>query len=677
MDRYFVRRAFRMGWMLFALSGLHAAAGPGGGESPGSPGGPPIVIEPDLNLGCLPGDLNRDNVVNTADLVRFLGNFGKQGFITSLDGDLNRDRAINTADLVTFLANFGKTYTPEPPIPGVSFACSMDPVTKMITVVDELAGNAVVMSPSGCPAWKPYLEGAPPTVPLAPELELVDKPDGYDLVVNYLNTDVVNRSLGMLKVPGIRFGEDVQVRDFRFGGAPYTAHADFAPPPDQPPWACFAPQSYVCCGYEWPGDYYSPVAVISNGVYTIGASIQYPLLEYKHAVRIKYESFCWQHTTGGRNWELSFQLNIAGTYGRYNPEGDLKPGEKRTYIISVRIMKGDSATNNEWLRTLVPYREDYRCRYGGVRYQRDARPVTGSIVAIGEQLNFNHYGWTYGATRRPDTFGWGPWSSVWNGLYGVGWERQMVWAAAGLYQVNRHNNYPFQFTSNWYNIPAQSGSTAILDTLPVLAGMSQNRTREFGLWWGHAADWSPTWDEPALLPIVPYDNDPTDLEAAFTEIDGALDVNTTMIGLDALAQMPHWDSYWWVQDMQAHCAQRGKAQRLITEGRHSDLLHTLAPTYDVALNDALNGPLYRHPIGVALMDFLNPGHEIWGQMDQHRIQSVWGRPPTNDEMQDVMQGVAGRGIVPLNFMGVTITRPWSNFKAAPTWTTSVPADLRP
>jgi T5SS/PEP-CTERM-associated repeat protein len=55
-----------------------------------------------------PGDLNGDNVVNTTDLVAFLGRFGSTVPAYTL-GDLNGDGQVNTTDLVAFLGRFGRT----------------------------------------------------------------------------------------------------------------------------------------------------------------------------------------------------------------------------------------------------------------------------------------------------------------------------------------------------------------------------------------------------------------------------------------------------------------------------------------------------------------------------------------------------------------------------------------
>lgn len=53
------------------------------------------------------GDLNGDRVVNTADLVSFLGLFGQPASPAGSGADLVADGVVNTADLVFFLGRFG------------------------------------------------------------------------------------------------------------------------------------------------------------------------------------------------------------------------------------------------------------------------------------------------------------------------------------------------------------------------------------------------------------------------------------------------------------------------------------------------------------------------------------------------------------------------------------------
>lgn len=56
---------------------------------------------------CL-GDTNNDNIINTTDLVFFLGKFG-QTVPPGSPADLNNDGVVNTADLVAFLGRFGQS----------------------------------------------------------------------------------------------------------------------------------------------------------------------------------------------------------------------------------------------------------------------------------------------------------------------------------------------------------------------------------------------------------------------------------------------------------------------------------------------------------------------------------------------------------------------------------------
>jgi len=79
---------------------------------PGQGNGPFCLVTAYWEGGRLtstcPGDLNADNVVNTFDLVLFLGAFGNPS--PCGDGaDLNYDGFVNTLDLTVFLGNFSQT----------------------------------------------------------------------------------------------------------------------------------------------------------------------------------------------------------------------------------------------------------------------------------------------------------------------------------------------------------------------------------------------------------------------------------------------------------------------------------------------------------------------------------------------------------------------------------------
>ncbi len=59
-----------------------------------------------LTLALVPGDINGDNVIDDADLLEVLFNFGQTG--TNLPADLNGDSVVDDADLLLVLFNFGQ-----------------------------------------------------------------------------------------------------------------------------------------------------------------------------------------------------------------------------------------------------------------------------------------------------------------------------------------------------------------------------------------------------------------------------------------------------------------------------------------------------------------------------------------------------------------------------------------
>ncbi|MDW8107781.1 MAG: dockerin type I domain-containing protein, partial [Armatimonadota bacterium] len=65
----------------------------------------PVVI-----ASGAPGDVNGDNVINNADLLEILFNFGQSG--SNLAADLNYDGNVNNADLLVVLFNFGQQGAP-------------------------------------------------------------------------------------------------------------------------------------------------------------------------------------------------------------------------------------------------------------------------------------------------------------------------------------------------------------------------------------------------------------------------------------------------------------------------------------------------------------------------------------------------------------------------------------
>ncbi|MFM9959195.1 MAG: dockerin type I domain-containing protein [Phycisphaerales bacterium] len=71
-----------------------------------------FILTPDSPAAFVPclADLNRDLSINTADLVRLLGDFGQSG-APGFASDVNGDGSVNTSDLVFFLGAFGASCT--------------------------------------------------------------------------------------------------------------------------------------------------------------------------------------------------------------------------------------------------------------------------------------------------------------------------------------------------------------------------------------------------------------------------------------------------------------------------------------------------------------------------------------------------------------------------------------
>lgn len=74
-----------------------------------------VIVTGEGNIGGVSvtlygGDVNTDKMINAADLLALLSDFGKTGqdSITNGYADINEDTAVNAADLLELLANYGK-----------------------------------------------------------------------------------------------------------------------------------------------------------------------------------------------------------------------------------------------------------------------------------------------------------------------------------------------------------------------------------------------------------------------------------------------------------------------------------------------------------------------------------------------------------------------------------------
>ncbi len=493
---------------------------------------------------------------------------------------------------------------------------------------------------------------------MIPTIELRTQPAGFDLVYRYHNNGNGPKRLGAMAIGVITLGDRVTYLDMEHDTKPMQA--DVRRPND------YKPRVY-------PRHLYSPVSVVYNSNYAIGVSFHYPVLEYKHDVRFELYSPGGSSSIGegGRGWCVDVR---AQTMGGEHPmdyithEAKLVPGESRTYVISVRVAKN----TDEWMRTLLPYRNYFRALYGMPRYERDPRPIQGVTVAGTWVLSqSNPYGFVRD-DRRPDRLGWRPWADALAARSGD-WRRIMIWAPSGVFRNNPELNFPFKFTSFW--MEGASHNHNMGDAVTQLRRVPASGI-DLGLWWGRSAQVMRQWEASSAEAFDP--DNPDHVSRGFAELDIAVQSGATMIGLDAFAHgfSPNWKLYRWMQMM--YDRHPNVPLKFCTEGRSVDFMHAMAPTWmefyewpganpTVNTMRLVTTPFY-------LADFLNPGHETWAGLAFNRMEVALRRPVTPAEIRAEIEHAAEMGYVPVIFDERPVE---ASLVAAESWTETVPADLQP
>lgn len=514
----------------------------------------------------------------------------------------------------------------------------------MVKMTDRATG-AVLISPAGLPVWSPDEGKAPPPGQGPAAVEIVPRDGGFDAIVTIVNNTNAPLSPGRIAISGIRFGREVVSRDFRFDGKEITIDHLNRP--------------YAPGGWFYPDGLYSPVAIVGEGQYRIGASLHYPILDYKHQTRIGV--FARRENPGrALVWELSFNLNAPGSNGRkFSQDGNLAPGEQRTYTVCVRAVKEPDA----WELVFRPYAEYFKERYGPVRYERDARPVQAfSFSSSGQIAKGNPMGFRQ-EKMRPDVNGYGPWADHILRFAGMGWKRSMVWGAAGAAPKGEEKNIPFKFASQWRTGPG---------SLPRMRDFSQALPRvgrsgaNLGLWWSRSALVATDWDPPTFVELDP--DNPDHVSAAFADLDAAVAAGAQTIGLDAYRMMDIWKAYPWMLRLQ----ERAPGVKFVIEPPLGDIMHTLAPCFLVATRTG-EGDL-RLDTRHYLADMLNPGHETWGFTRLDRLANFLKREVASNDVVAEMQRVAGLGYIPVASTGVPVD---ARLQAVESWKTLPPPSADP
>lgn len=517
-------------------------------------------------------------------------------------------------------------------------------VNGMVEMID-VRDNTVVVSPQSMVLHVP----TPTSAGVTPIVELQEQPTGFDLIYTFTNTSGTTRSLGKLQLGVVNLGENIWFRDFNKSGAEHAA--DY---------------SYIAPAYLYPAWIYSPVVVMGNSKYTVGVSIQYPMLEYKHQTRVMMYSPGGSTMNGpaGRGWAVEYRLNNFGDetgLGRIDRAASIRPGETRTYVVSVRVTDHDDA----WQRTLLPYRGFFRATYGGVHYQRDPRPVNCVALAATEHItDDNPLGWGQMKQYRPDVGGWR--AAVQEIRQPSNWPRVMVWMCSGTYQYSRDDEW--QFTSRWLTSPKLAEALDPTIGFPTIPASG----RELGLWWTESQRYNAGRDALTLFSRQKQIH----VKSAFKELDLAVRAGATMIGLDTFHDFatPAWEHYFWLRDMQ----ERFPKVTFVTEPIACDVVHTLAPTFFQQW--AYTQPPQRaedvYPIATPhfLADFLLPGHEIWGGMRYSDYSQFYGQRPTTDKVLQDMAATAAMGYVPAFAEAIDLSSS-ALFNAGESWKMTLPQDL--
>lgn len=497
----------------------------------------------------------------------------------------------------------------------------------------------------------PFFESMGPGIEVS--VDFRTQPTGADIVYTLVNTGAAPAQMGKFSFGKLNLGNNITYQNFAHIGEPIVVDYN----------------NYVHQGFFYPSSTYSPVWVVRNADYAVGFSLQYPILDYKHDVRVTLGSSpadADPAVYGPRGWAVEYRF---GNLGDETPEGInrlpsmLAPGEQRTYVVSVRVTKNPT----EWVRTLVPYRNYFKSMYGGVSYRRDPRPIRPILMAVEHNIApGNPYGWAGYPSQRPDQYTFRPWVDAIKGE--TKWARTMVWGPTGLYNERTELNFPFQFTSRWVDDQRLASALDPENGFPSVAQSGMT----LGLWWGRSVQVARTWNPEVMENFDPANRDHR--EAAFREMDIAVQAGATDIGLDTFAPTvsPIWNLYPWIRTLR----ERYPSVKFCIEPLSCDIMHTQAAMFVLAWHPSmppdagpdwnwLQTPFY-------LADFLNPGHESWGAMSYH-VHHYYHIPITPEQVQRDTGRIAAKGFVPVMFDDVPHPQ---EFFAADSWTTSVPADLQ-
>ncbi len=486
---------------------------------------------------------------------------------------------------------------------------------------------------------------------------------GYDIIYNFTNDTDSPKPLGRLVVGAITLNENVQYLSVQRGSQLKRTNWD----------------KFIGQIWRYPLDAYSPVCAIMDDRHAVGVSLLYPIDEYKHdaGVRLNNPGGIFKGPADARGWFIAFDLSNTKSVNQHTRlihEAILKPGESRKYTVAVRVMERtsrltlDPTATQDWLETLVPYRDYFHERFGGVDYIRNPKPVRAKEAAnVGAINSRNPRGFFGDRTSRPDVAGFGPLARIL--AKPDGYDRVMLWAPSGLYNANQKLNYPTQFTGGWNDLP-------LLRTTHRQFNKVKNAGKELGLWWGRSSEYADRWNPTSLEKIDLTNRE--HLRSIADQLELARSAGATAVGLDNFThvQIPVWQQIRFLGAIKRIFPEL----RFIAEPMCCDIIHAEIPAFIAAYRapkDAsreidfhkLRTPNY-------LADFLLPGHENWALFRYSEIQRVdRSRIDSAREQRDA-EHLARLGFVPVMLSSYDLPNP-ARAIAAETWRTTVPEHVQP
>ncbi len=475
-----------------------------------------------------------------------------------------------------------------------------DQQTQTVRILDASKGKVIYEKFPGLGYWispqqSNLCDRSDQRKTLQPEVLIDVVKDGINLSYTFHNSGIENTSIGEFYIGKFNLDSTVYWRNTNYTFGEEALHAKRN--------ILFLSQANI-----YPStSAYSPVTVFRDEDYIVGVSVMYPFMEYKHTINQLLAGTFYDNLPSG--WEVVIQANAPCNSQKYQPSGDIKPGETRVYKIALRVKEVENAAQ-DWKEVIHPYKEYFNEHYGQLQYHRDGRPIIGYHgVSNHLQTNDNPSGYwnvedVTGEQQhplRPDKNGYGPTTEYLEKMLAANHCRRiMLWAPTGLYFKHPERNYPFQFTSQWsaHTIDSLSGNTrSLLEDTPVqLKRLSRNGTT-LGLWWGHSTYVTEDWDSDMYEMFDPANSKHWNL--SFKELDGALAAGADMIGLDSYNDLPAWDQVTWLDSMRVRS---GNNVKFIAEQYSFDVVHTRAAFFYAKWN--ITG---RH----VLADYLLPGNEKW------------------------------------------------------------------